>query len=547
MKKIEYSILILLFIICAIYVSKVTMDYTITTRNLVWIIGTFVLFLMVMARAVSEPKQVDLSILTRMIFPVICGFFVVTLFSLTQAINFGEGIYEALRTFGMVVFLFVATIIISENNPNVLLKFIILLAFGLVIYGMYQYFAIPINPAKRIGTMANMNLCSSGHLLLMPFSVYAVFKYSKPWKLIGAISVLMALFIIFFSLRTRSTWVALFVMVIVATLHKRKLIVIALISIVVLGIAVYSFKGKKVLNTASIKQRGDLWSQSLNMVKDNPMGVGVGNWRIVIPFYARNMSKTTRDVAFRTIYFQRPHNDWMWVLTEMGIVGIILYVTFFGLGLYYAIKARSVLMYSCLAAYMVFAVFSFPKERAFHSIYMLLVMAFSISLYHKTKPIKLNRKAIYLVSVFVLAVLSVTIVDFSYRYITERNSLKVMRSRQAKDWATVLRQTEDISMFSTLDSACTPFLYYQAVSNFILKDFKRALRDSQEAIKESPYHLGNLMLFSKCLIMSQRFQEARECYENILQIYPGHKEAAKDLEFLKKLPTKVVSKKGSVK
>ena len=523
------------------------MDYTITTRNLVWIIGTFILFLMVTARAISDPKQIDLSILSRMIFPVICGFFVVTLFSLTQAINFGEGMYGTLRTFTMIAFLFVATVIISENNPNVLIKFIILLALGLAIYGMYQFFTITVSPTKRIGTMANMNLCSSGHLLLIPFSVYAVFKYSKFWKVIGSFSVLLALFIIFYSLRTRSTWVALFFMVMVTTLHKRKLIVIALISFVVLGIVLYSVKGKKVLNTESIKQRGDLWSQSLNMVKDNPMGVGIGNWRIVIPFYSRNMSKTTRDVAFRTVYFQRPHNDWVWVLTEMGIIGFVLYVTFFGLGLYYAIKARSVLMYSCLAAYMVFAVFSFPQERAFHSIYMLLVMAFSISLYHKPKPIRLNRKVLYLGSVFVLAGLSFTIVNFSYRYITERNSLNVMRSRQAKDWYSVASKTEDISSFSTLDSACTPFLYYRGVSNFILKDFKRALRDSQEAIKESPYHLGNLMLYSKCLIMSQRFREAQECYEHILQIYPGYKEAEKDLDFLRNLNQKLVAKKGNVK
>lgn len=539
-RKIEYSILILILIICAVYTSKVTMDYTITTRNLVWIIGTFILFLMVTVRAISEPKEVDLSILSRMIFPIICGFFVATLFSLIQAVNKGEGLYVALRTFGMIAFLVVATVIIRENNPNIIIKCIILLALGLVLYGMYQYFTITVNPAKRIGTMANMNLCSSGHLLLLPFSIYAVFKYSKIWKVIGICSVLLALFIIFFSLRTRSTWVAFFFMVIVATIHKRKLLALTLVSFVVLGIVLYTVKGERIFNTASMKQRNDLWSQSLNMLKDNPMGVGAGNWRIVIPFYARNMSKTTRDVAFRTIYFQRPHNDWMWVLTEMGFIGFILYAALFGLGLYYAIKSRNVLIYSGLVAYMVFAVFSFPKERSFHSIMMLLFMAFAISKYHTPKPIKLNRKVLYLGSVFILAGLSFAIVDFNYRYVTERNVLKLTKARLSKDWDTVLLKTENISNFSTLDSACTPLVYYKGVSNFIQKDFKRALRDSQKAVEQSPYHLGNLMLLSNCFIVHQRFREAQECYMSILELYPGHEGAQANLEALKNI--KIVTK-----
>ena len=546
MKKVELYILILILVICGIYVSKVTMDYTLTTRNLVWVIGTFVLFLLVALRAISDPSQVDLSILSRMIFPVICGFFVVALFSLTQAANLSEGIYEVLSIFTGIVFLFVATVIIMENNQNILIKFIILLALGLGTYGLYQYFTMTESPALRFGTMANMNLCSSSHLLLMPFSIYAVFKYSKFWKVIGGIAVLVALFIILFSLRTRSTWVALFFAAMVATLHKRKLVAITLVSFVLLGVVLYTVKGEKIFGTASMKQRGDLWSQSLNMVKDNPLGVGAGNWRVAIPFYSRNFSKTTRDIAFITIYFQRPHNGWLGVLTEIGVFGFLLYATFFGLGLYYAIKARSVLVYSSLVAYMIIAVFSFPKERVFHSMIVLIFIAISISLYHKPKPIKLNRGVIYLASVFVLAGLSFAIVNFSARYLTERNVFRVFHAKAADDWESVSILTEDISKFSTLDSFSTPLVFYQGVSNLVHKDFNRALRNFQAAKKQNPNHIHNLMSLASCLVVTKRLPEAREYYEKILELYPGYERAERNLEVVNKVIEKnTIAMKGT--
>ena len=547
LKKLELFILIGMLIFCATYISKITMDYTITSRNLVWCLGTIVLFLLIMARAMNG--QVDFSILRRMIFPVFGGFLIVSIFSLTKAANLSEGWYEVLRIVLMIITLFVAVVIITENNPNILYKFIVLIELGLCAYGIYQYasqvdgkFVDHFGPATRMGTMANMNLCSSAHVLLMPFSVYAIWRYSKIWKILGIVAVASALFIVLFSLRTRSAWVALFITGIVATLHKRKIAVFMVLVFIVLGAAVYLTKGRAVFNTDSMRQRGDMWGGSLKMFKDHPLGVGAGNWRVNIPYYSRWMTEKTRAVAFKTIYFQRPHNDWLWVLAEQGAIGFILYISIFVIGLYYAIKARSVLMYSCLTAYMSVACFSFLKERTFHTVYLLLILASCVSLYHKTQPVKINKRAAYLCSNLVLACLLFVLFVFGVRYNTEKNVFKALHARKAKDWNAMLEHTKDISKFSTLDSYATPLLYYQGIGHFLKKDYPSALKKFEGALKENPNHIFVMMNLASCLSIHKRLPEAKKYYERVIELYPEYIGAQNNLAALNAVAMKGTKK-----
>jgi tetratricopeptide (TPR) repeat protein len=268
------------------------------------------------------------------------------------------------------------------------------------------------------------------------------------------------------------------------------------------------------------------------MFIDNPLGVGAGNWRVNIPFYSRYMSDTTRAVAFKTIYFQRPHNDWVWVLAELGIIGFVLYVSLFGMSLYYAIKTKKVLLYSCLIASMVVACFSFPKERTFHTLYQLLIMALCVAAYHKSTPITVKPKAVYIGSVLVLAGLSFTLIVFGIRYRTEQNVFKALHAKKAQNWESVLDYTHNISRFSTLDSYGTPLVYYQGIAYFLKKDFGRALKNFQKAIKENPNHIYVMMNLAACLNIHKRTDEARAYYEKITELYPGYKVAENNLAAL---------------
>lgn len=61
------------------------------------------------------------------------------------------------------------------------------------------------------------------------------------------------------------------------------------------------------------------WTQSLKLISDHWLvGVGVGNWALVYPRYAGETFASDGGMFFR------PHNDYLWVVSELGVVGLLL-------------------------------------------------------------------------------------------------------------------------------------------------------------------------------------------------------------------------------
>ncbi len=112
------------------------------------------------------------------------------------------------------------------------------------------------------------------------------------------------------------------------------------------------------------------WMHSLDLIKDHPaLGVGVGNWDLVFPRYVGE------DLVSGGGMFFRPHNDYLWVVSELGIVGGLIAAWVLVSGLYFGAKCLLELddphegaillgMMVGIVALAGHAFFSFPKERA---------------------------------------------------------------------------------------------------------------------------------------------------------------------------------------
>ncbi len=509
---IRLSIFLTVIFSCGIVMRRVdTIDYTITHRNLILGIGTLFLFLWISAaQNLSVPK----------ILPFAFGFFLVTLVTLIWAINFGEAAYKTVRAFMAVIILYVASIEIRKNF-NAVIKTMVLLALLLGAYGVLEYISHP-GPAwasARIGTMGNMNLCSSAHVLLIPFSVYAL-RYSSGWKIASILALITALFVIF-TLRTRSAWLALFLCMLVSTIHNRKLFFVTIGCIVIVGISLYCVKGSSVLNSTSLIQRSSLWNASMKMYKNNLWGVGAGNWRVAMPVYARYFYGFQKEMGFKTQQWNNPHNDFIEVLTETGFIGLFVYVGMFVSGLYYAAKKKCVLGYSLLTAYIVIACFSFPGQRIFHTVILLVTFGIIASKY---KPRRLNMNP-YLCNVMILAMLSFGIYVFSVRHIAEKRMYIVNAAKKYKDWNAVLYHTSNVSIFASLDYYNTPILSYRGIANFNKGNYEIALRNQIDAHRQHPSHIYPLMNIPSCLLKLGRVKEALTWYEITLNMFPGYSEA----------------------
>jgi O-antigen ligase/Tfp pilus assembly protein PilF len=117
----------------------------------------------------------------------------------------------------------------------------------------------------------------------------------------------------------------------------------------------------QVFAPSGARGRLTVWRRTLDMILDNPVfGVGLGAWMFHYPVYDQG-EWITRNTAP-----QRPHNDFIWILSETGVIGLAIYLWIVGLivsRLWRAENLRELALCSGALAYLGHSFFSFPRER----------------------------------------------------------------------------------------------------------------------------------------------------------------------------------------
>ncbi len=288
---------------------------------------------------------------------------------------------------------------------------------ALAAVGLLQYAGIAFGdlPGKVVpyGTQANKNLLTSAVMLALPLSSYAFFTGSAIWRKAAAVALFLEIGLIAAS-RSRGVWVAVGVTTIVAVwlivrshvkrrqdLRYRPLrtpwrmasIIICLG--IFLGIGAHELHKRNVptiptqllnLSTASIEHRLHLWQATLHMIGEAPLlGQGLGQWKIHAPrYYGDALQRQTTEVSYL-----RPHNDFLWIASESGIIGLLLTLGIYGIALREALRRFNretgagqwmALIAICgLTAFAVDSSFSFSRERPALLMYLALYLGISLS------------------------------------------------------------------------------------------------------------------------------------------------------------------------
>jgi len=145
-----------------------------------------------------------------------------------------------------------------------------------------------------------------------------------------------------------------------------------------LGPAAQASKG------TSARLRLAVWSDTLDLVRDHPLGVGAGNFeRAFIPYALSGRSRPGEHLVFRS-----PHNDYLRLLAEEGIAGAIVLLALLLLLLRDLHRSPTIgswrsdagaVLASCGAFLAVEAFLQFPFEMAFPGLLaaVLLGLAFA--------------------------------------------------------------------------------------------------------------------------------------------------------------------------
>ena len=378
------------------------------------------------------------------------------------------------------------------------------------------------------------NYAAATLLLLLPLSFLGTFEGSAgKWVRIAALALAGIAILL---LRTRGVWLGGLVMAVVATAHyimqgnarlrNNGLIALAIV-VVGIGAAVATGGSEKIFNSDTIQSRLHYWNASWEMFLDKPIsGVGGGQWKIEYP--AQGLKGTNESVMNGVTNILRPHNDLLWMLSETGIFGGVLFVGILIIGFWQNFKKDgSIYMALVVVGFSVYGFGEFPLERAS----MLWPLAIALGFASTTLKPRLSSPT--------NAILAGTLITFALivsasRMMSEREakeSLDGYMTRNARIMQTNAESAQ--SPFFEMDIYNNPMAYFEGLGILSASGNRPTQRDvnlAQEAFERAldihPNHMLTLNQLASIHRMKGELNEAAALYNRVLEMSPRNTTAA---------------------
>ncbi len=501
------------------------------------------------------------------------GYIFISAASIFFALNISEALFEWFKIFTFFITFCLLTVYLSsiKNSSDIITRTVVVFSLIISLYGFYEIFTVTstlgLNHQTTYSIRAlssNRNLYSQLLLLTLPFTFYGIYLFRSLWRVMAIISSVFVLILITVLL-TRSVWIAavfsLFSALVVLLFYRkyflfdkravRVLSISLIVAIVVIlsGISIYEKYGNvKVFEKqfywvsnyqfGSTLERVELWKMTAEITVDNPVtGVGLGNWRFVIPEYG---SGELRNVTGET-FFQRPHNDFLWVAAETGIAGFIFYLLIFISAFYYLFKiiktsGKAKERYFALSlifgltGYIIISLVSFPKERIEHQIFLSLMLAATVVKYNSLFP---SEKKVFKLSLVLLPVIFLLIFGTfisQSRMVSAKYIRNALDFRTEQKWKNVIYEINKArSPFTTVDAFSTPLCWYEGEAYFRLNNIDSAYFCFDKAFQINPNHLHVLNNLGTTLELKKEHKKAKACFAKAIKLSPHFEDALLNL------------------
>jgi len=337
--------------------------------------------------------------------------------SIFVAQNISLGVYSISRLFiGLCTLLNLSILLYKRLNLIYTISLIIgLSVFLQSINELYNF--IQVAKAESIvdalghlkGNTGNINIFSASLSIKIPFLLIGIVHFAKQKKWFLILSFLLATTLIFLS-GSRSAFLSLtfettIFLLFYSKIYPSKKIIISTLTTILLPIIISFFisnfifkigkdtgRYKSVTSRvsqitdakdASINARLLYWDIAFQMIKEKPlMGIGLGNWLLESIPYERTISNDE-------IVSGHPHNDFLEIAAETGVLNGLIYFSLFIVALYMnfkkiikaentEIKMIALLALLLLVSYGIDATFNFPLYRTTMQFGFCLFIALSI-------------------------------------------------------------------------------------------------------------------------------------------------------------------------
>jgi tetratricopeptide (TPR) repeat protein len=402
---------------------------------------------------------------------------------------------------------------------------------------------------KMTGSFAHKNIFAEVMLLTLPFSVYWGFTSGKASRLGGV--VVLATCVLILLLLSRAVWLGLGVGIVITAMtyllaqHKWKprwyhlgyglVAVLALVLVYewfIWRTSVGDYLAYFYSHRNTVNERKHLWSATWQIIKSHPViGAGLGSWKVA------NMEYYIVGLRDYMTFFQQPHNDYLWIWSEQGILALLavaaawIWVVY---RLYRQIVASPSdwFLYTLLFAltgYAVYAGLAFPRERVEHMLIISMATFFVLGA-DGTQRIAVPRGVVW------VALILIAMGGWwaGQRMQSEIHLRQFFEARAINDVAAQRSLLDAISpTYFSLDGTATPIAWYSGLLYYTQSDLTQASIDFDRAIGANPYHAYSLNNVGTCLSLKGDRQGAQHYFELALKYAPGFPDAALNLCALK--------------
>jgi O-antigen ligase len=291
-------------------------------------------------------KEKALSVLKRMLF----------------IRNLYDYSYIFTSTFTMLEGVLLFFLVTNFMRKEKLLKrvyFLLILGWGIaIILGFIQYFGFILGyermPTYMFSMFDSKNIFGGYLILLFPFAIlYGINKPFFRWIFLWIFGIFSIITLILS--RSKNSWIAFIILLVfmgifffisylrkgeykssVKILNWKRIFIFAICFVIIIGsFYIYFRKGKslELINTDlnwrtsighQLNSRIHIWKPSIQMVEDFPFwGVGIGEFNFALPKY-------TYDYNWSKENDFHPHNYFLQIAVEMGLIGLYAFLWILG-------------------------------------------------------------------------------------------------------------------------------------------------------------------------------------------------------------------------
>ncbi len=423
--------------------------------------------------------------------------------------------------------------------------------------------------------MAHKNLMASALFLGIPFALMLLLKKNCFYKIWSLLYILLA-FVLIIVVQSRAVWLAIvgsgviliaFLMLENGRRYKQKRnvlgfhfgwkkVVLGIVATGIIGIgtlfvlqktyfsklnqqnslkdrltSMVQFNSVKNEHTETINERLYLWRNSLELIKDHPiLGVGAGNWRIAFP--SKGMQGVRSELGI--VNFQRPHNDYLWIWSEGGIIALLIWLGILGYSLFYIyvnlrfyqanpeLRWINIFCLLGLIGYSIIAFFDFPKERCLHLLFYAILLSMPIA----KKPTYNTVHILPIRHPFVMALPFFALGIFAFKSWGNYYYTQAMQARSSGQKPLMIQylQTASNPLFN-IDDLGIPLDWYIGEQKYLEKDYPNALKKFEQAQKDHPYQIAVMNNLGSTHFAMGNQDKAVELFKQALSIAPAYGEA----------------------